>query len=171
MLVRRDGPARRLARRSPRESARSLAHDICRRHRLGPRAPIVTLNTSSEHMSKRHSQSPWIRTLSTAGVSSLLSRAAAAGLLGLGARPKRRDNSGPLLWVTAGLAVGAAAALLIAPSTGRDLRARLLEPLQKTGGGIGKRIGQLVGSQVGAHPVATTKLVQGARDVFGTAEK
>jgi gas vesicle protein len=86
-------------------------------------------------------------------------------------RPRRRDGSGPLLWAAAGVAVGAAAALLIAPSTGRDLRARLLEPLQKTGGGIGKRVGELVGSQVGAHPVATTKLVQGARDLFGTTER
>ncbi|HET6344798.1 MAG TPA: hypothetical protein VFH51_07685 [Myxococcota bacterium] len=121
-------------------------------------------------MSQRNNLSPFIRTFSNLGVSSLLSRAATAGLVGLSVRPRRKNNSGALLWAAAGVAVGAAAAFLIAPSTGRDLRARLLEPLQKTGGGIGKRIGQLVGSQVGAHPVATTKLVQGARDVFGNAE-
>lgn len=103
---------------------------------------------------------PVLRTLSP--VSDTLINASSAALLGLGLRRPKRSAL-PVAWLAAGLAIGGAAAYLLTPV---DNRERLLRLLQRGGGGIGKRLGELVGAQVGAHPVATTKFVEKARDIL-----
>ena len=103
-------------------------------------------------------------------ISPLISRtvttATTAALLRLGLSRNRNSLASPLLWFAAGLTAGAiggtAAALLAPPET----RERLTNLLQRAGGGVGKRVGQLVGEQAGAHPVAAAKLAEGARELL-----
>jgi hypothetical protein len=58
---------------------------------------------------------------------------------------------------------GAAAALLLNPWNGRDLRSRVGKLF---GGGLGK----LLGEQVGAHPLGTAKVVRKTQDLLGASE-
>lgn len=115
---------------------------------------------------------PLVRAFNPGAVSRKVGPTAAAALLGMGGhrRRRRQSGSGRLPWLAAGLVAGgaAAAALLMGPARRREVGSRLLEPFQKTGGGVGKWVGQLLGKQVGAHPVATTKVIQGARNAFGS---
>jgi len=86
--------------------------------------------------------------------------AAASNLFSWGSRRRRRSTS-PAYLVAGGVLAGAAAALLLNPWNGRDLRSRVGKLF---GGGIGK----LLGEQVGAHPIGTTKAVNKARELLGT---
>jgi hypothetical protein len=109
---------------------------------------------------------PVLRTLATvpqARTISLVDAETLLGLIGLTRNSSRLPSRSAL--VAAGMVLGATAALLLAPSSGRDLRTRVGK---LAGGGFGKQVGKLVGSQVGGHPVATAKAVQGARDLFGS---
>jgi len=105
---------------------------------------------------------PLVRKVSPV-ISRTLTNASSAALLGLGLRARK---SNPIAWLAAGLAlgvIGAAAAVLLTPPSTRE---RLTRLLQSAGGGVGKRVGEVVGRQVGAHPVATAKLAEGARDLL-----
>ncbi|HTV21463.1 MAG TPA: YtxH domain-containing protein [Polyangiaceae bacterium] len=98
-------------------------------------------------------------------ISRALTNASAAALLGLGLR--RKPAASPIAWLAAGVAlgaIGATAAVLLAPASTRE---RLTRQLQSAGGSVGQRVGQVIGKQVGAHPVATAKLAEGARDLLG----
>jgi hypothetical protein len=112
---------------------------------------------------------PRLETLSRsfAAVPSLqLPALAAAGLLSWGRqrRNRRRDAASSLYFLAAGLVVGAGAALLLSPSSGKDVRSRVGKLL---GGGVGK----ILGEQAGAHPVGTTRVVKAAREVLGQHEE
>jgi hypothetical protein len=100
---------------------------------------------------------PIVRSLSPV-LSGALANAAFVGL-----SRRRRRSTLPVAWLGLGVAIGGAAALFLAPADTRD---RLTRLLQRGGGGLGKRIGQLVGEQVGAHPVATSKVVDEVRSVL-----
>jgi hypothetical protein len=118
-------------------------------------------------MTSQQILAPVLRTLATvpqARTISLIDAETLLGLVGLTRRYGSRLPSRSAL-VAAGMVLGATAALLLAPSSGRDLRTRVGK---LAGGGFGKQVGKLVGSQVGGHPVATAKVVQGARDLFGS---
>lgn len=93
-----------------------------------------------------------------------LSQAASAGVLGLGLfRRKRREP--PRFAIAAGVALAAAAAVaLLNPSRRKSLRSLL----ERTGGGIGKQLGKVIGAQAGAHPQQTAELVQKARELVGS---
>lgn len=86
--------------------------------------------------------------------------AAASNLLGWGSRRRRRSSSTRQTYWIAGGALAGAAALLLNPWNGRDLRSRVGKLF---GGGLGK----LVGEQVGAHPIGTTKAVRKAQELLG----
>ncbi len=107
---------------------------------------------------------PVLRTLATvpqARTISLIDAGTLLGLVGLTRNSSRAASRSAM--VVAGAVLGATAALLLAPSSGRELRTRVGK---LAGGGVGKRVGELLGSQAGAHPVATAKVVQGTRDLF-----
>lgn len=109
---------------------------------------------------------PVLRTLATvpqARTISVIDAGTLLGLVGLTRSSSRAASRSAL--VAAGMVLGATAALLLAPSSGRDLRTRMGK---LAGGGVGKQVGKLLGTQVGGHPVATAKVVQGARDIFST---
>ena len=91
---------------------------------------------------------------------------AAAGLFGWGRqrRSRRRDAINSMYLLAAGLVVGAGAALLLSPASGKDVRSRVGKLL---GGGVGK----ILGEQVGTHPVETTRVVKAAREVLGQHEE
>ena len=96
-----------------------------------------------------------------------LSRAASAGVLSLGVfRPKRREP--PVFAIAAGVvfAAAAAAVALLTPSRRRSLR----DLLQRTGGGIGKQLGKVIGEQAGAHPQQTAEFVQKTRELVGAGK-
>src|SRR6187402_3504509 len=80
-----------------------------------------------------------------------ISAAAVAALFNRGRRRSRGTGSSAYL-VAGGILAGAAAALLLNPWNGRDLRSRAGKLL---GGGLGK----VVGGQVGAHPLGTARAV------------
>ena len=100
---------------------------------------------------------PQARTISVIDAQTLL------GLVGLTRSGGRVASRSAL--VVAGAVLGATAALLLAPSSGRELRTRVGK---LAGGGVGKQVGKLLGSQAGGHPVATAKVVQGARELFSS---
>jgi len=102
------------------------------------------------------------RTISPA-ITNTLTNATSAALLGLGLSRRRSAVANPIAWLAAGLAIGGTAAFFLAPEGTRDRLARLF---QRTGGGVGKRVGKLIGQEVGAHPVATTKFVEQTRDLL-----
>lgn len=89
--------------------------------------------------------------------------AVASNLFGWASRrpPRRAVGSGYL--VAGGVLAGAAAALLLNPWNGRDLRSRAGKIL---GGGVGK----LIGGQVGAHPVGTANAVRKTQELLGARE-
>jgi hypothetical protein len=104
------------------------------------------------------------RSLSPA-VTNTLTNATSAALLGLGLSRRRSAAANPIAWLAAGLAIGGTAALFLAPEGTRD---RLTRLFQRTGGGVGKRVGQLIGQEAGAHPVATAKFVEQTRDLLSS---
>jgi hypothetical protein len=75
-------------------------------------------------------------------------------------RPRPRASASP--WITAGVVLAGAAALLFGTSRGRDLRTRL-------GSGAGGRVGELVGRVVGAHPLKAQRTLEAARDTFSSS--
>lgn len=91
-----------------------------------------------------------------------LTRVSPLGILGLA---RRRPRQPPWGWLALGGVVAAGAAALMAPSRRRSL----VDLLHRTGGGLGKQFGKVVGGQVGAHPVGTARLVQGTRELVGSS--
>lgn len=109
---------------------------------------------------------PVLRTLASAPQIGKLPNLGANDVLGwVGLTTSGSRRPAPSALFAAGALIGAAAALLLAPSSGRDLRTRLGK---LTGGTVGQQLGKLVGAQFGGHPVATTRLIREARDVFGS---
>jgi hypothetical protein len=102
-----------------------------------------------------------LTTLTRALGSLPLPAAAAVNLLGWGSR--RRNTASPAYWIGGAAIAGAAAALLLNPWNGRDLRSRVGKLF---GGGLGK----LVGGQVGAHPLGTAKAVRKTQELLGSSE-
>jgi hypothetical protein len=98
---------------------------------------------------------PQIRTISRLEATDVL------GWVGLTTRRSRLPATSAL--VAAGALIGAAAALLLTPSSGRALRTRLG---RRTGGTVGRQLGKIAGAQFGGHPVATTRVIRGAAEVF-----
>jgi hypothetical protein len=87
--------------------------------------------------------------------------AAASRLFGWG--PRRRGPVSSAYWIAGGVLTGAAAALLLNPWNGRDLRSRVGKTV---GGGFGK----LLGEQAGAHPFGTAKAVRKSQELLGRNE-
>jgi hypothetical protein len=77
------------------------------------------------------------------------------------ARPRSRAVAASG-WMTAGVVLAGAAALLFGTSRGRDLRTRI-------GSGAGGWLGEVVGRVVGAHPLKTERALEAARETFGSA--
>jgi hypothetical protein len=86
--------------------------------------------------------------------------AAASNLLRWGSRRRGRSNSAYLI---AGGVLAGAAALLLNPWNGREMRSRVGKLF---GGGVGK----LVGEQVGAHPIGAAKAVRKTQELLGAKE-
>jgi hypothetical protein len=82
----------------------------------------------------------------------------AANLFAWGSRRRRRGTTSAYL--IAGGIVAGAAALLLNPWSGRNLRSRVGNVL---GGGIGK----VLGAQLAANPVGTTKAVRKTQELLG----
>jgi hypothetical protein len=95
-----------------------------------------------------------------------LSRAASAGLLGLGLFRRRRREP-PIFAIAAGVVFAGLAAALMTPSSRRTLRSLF----ERTGGGIGKQMGKLLGEQAGAHPRKAAQLVREAREFVGSRDR
>jgi hypothetical protein len=106
---------------------------------------------------------PLLRTITRNPNLASAASAASVAILGkLGRRSRRRaPNTG--LWAAAGLLVAGAGAFVLASSTRRN---SVLQLLQRAGGGLGGRLGELLGGQVGAHPLETRKLVRAAEGAF-----
>jgi hypothetical protein len=112
---------------------------------------------------------PVSRTLASvprARINSLLSLAQVLGWVGLTRNRSRWANRSALL--TGGVLLGAAAALLLTPASGRDLRSRLGK---RAGGGVGRQVGKVVGEQVGAHPVTAAEVARKAHDIFAPKDR
>ncbi|HTV22029.1 MAG TPA: YtxH domain-containing protein [Polyangiaceae bacterium] len=81
-------------------------------------------------------------------------------LLGWVGLARRRSRFGSnLAWIATGFVLGTAGALLLAPSSGRELRS-------KVGGRVGGGVGKLMGEVAGAHPVETAHVVGAARNAL-----
>jgi hypothetical protein len=106
--------------------------------------------------------------VSSAGVLRQLGASVPFGWLALTRQRRRSPNYAAI--AVASAAVGAIAALLLAPSTGRDLRSRLGSAGKTAGGSLGGQLGKLFGKQVGAHPVQTARVAGAVREAFGTNE-
>jgi hypothetical protein len=76
------------------------------------------------------------------------------------ARPRSRGLASS--WMTAGVVLAGAAAVLFGTSRGRDLRTRL-------GSGAGGWLGEVVGRVIGAHPLKTERALEAARQTFGSS--
>jgi hypothetical protein len=110
--------------------------------------------------------SPVLRTLASVPQVRTISRLEADDILGwVGLTTTRSRLPATSVLVAAGALIGAAAALLLAPSSGRELRTRLGK---RTGGTVGRQLGKLAGAQLGAHPVATTRVIREAKDAFAS---
>jgi hypothetical protein len=109
---------------------------------------------------------PIARALPVVAVPRTLSRAAASGALGLGLFRRSRRQPPVFAIATGVVLAAAAAAALLYPSSRRSLRSLF----QRTGGGVGKQVGRLLGEQVGAHPKKTADLVQKARELVSSGE-
>jgi len=90
--------------------------------------------------------------------------AAASNLFGWGSRRRSRGTTIRAYLIGGGVLAGAAAALLLNPWNGGDLRSRVGKLF---GGGLGK----LVGEQVGAHPVGAAKAMRKAQDLLDANER
>jgi len=89
--------------------------------------------------------------------------AAASNLLRWGSRRRGRSTMSSAYLIAGGVLAGAAAALLLNPWNGRDMRSRVGKLF---GGGLGK----LVGEQVGAHPIEAAKAVRKTQELVGAKE-
>jgi gas vesicle protein len=58
-------------------------------------------------------------------------------------RDRQPDADSAVAWLLAGIAIGAAAALLLAPSTGRELRSALASGYRRTVNGVSRGTQQL----------------------------
>jgi gas vesicle protein len=58
-------------------------------------------------------------------------------------RDRQPDADSAVAWLLAGIAIGAAAALLLAPSTGRELRSALASGYRRTINGVSRGTQQL----------------------------
>ncbi len=103
---------------------------------------------------------PLLRTMSR---NPNLASAAILAVLGKLSQRRRRRAPHTGLWAAAGLLAAGAGAFALASPTRRN---SILQLLQRAGGGLGGRLGQLVGGQVGAHPLETRKLVRAAEGVL-----
>src|SRR3954470_7932446 len=110
-------------------------------------------------MKTKQFMAPGLRALPTGQQNRTLSQLGASAFLGwFGSRRRSRSRLSPSsALIAAGVLIGGAATYLFATSSGRSLRTRVGKSL---GGGVGK----LMGETAGAHPVATAKTVQNARD-------
>lgn len=91
-----------------------------------------------------------------------------AELLGwAGLRTYRSRASAKSIYLVSGVLLGAVAALLLTPESGRQLRQRIGK---RVGGAAGQQIGKVVGEQFGSHPVRTAKLVKTAQELLGPRE-
>lgn len=116
-------------------------------------------------MKTRNIISPIANAFPIVAVPRTLSRVAQVGMLGSLFRRKRREP--PVFAIAAGVVLAAAAAVaLISPTRRKSLRSLL----ERTGGGVGKQLGKVIGRQVGAHPQRTAELVQKARELTGSGE-
>lgn len=116
-------------------------------------------------MNTRSIINPIARAFSLAPAPRRLSRAASAGMLGLGLFGRKRREP-PVFAIAAGVAVAAAAAALLTPSSRRALRSFF----ERTGGGIGKQVGKVLGEHAGAHPRKAAQLTREVRDFVGSNE-
>ena len=109
---------------------------------------------------------PVMRKLATVPQNRTLSQLGLPALLGwLGVRRRRSSWLAPSsALIGAGVLIGGAATYLFATSSGRDLRSTMSKMGKRLGGGAGK----LLGEQAGAHPVATAKTVQTAKEIFSS---
>jgi uncharacterized membrane protein YebE (DUF533 family) len=109
---------------------------------------------------------PVLRALSASPPARSLSRVSMASILGwVGLSRASSRMPARIALLGAGAVAGAAAALLFAPESGRELRTRVGK---RAGGTLGGQVGKLAGEQLGAHPVATTKVVREVRDAFSS---
>jgi hypothetical protein len=58
-------------------------------------------------------------------------------------RDRQSETSSAVAWLLAGIAIGAAAALLLAPSTGREIRSALASGYRRTVNGVSRGTQQL----------------------------
>lgn len=91
---------------------------------------------------------------------------ASSGMFGRNLFRTRRRGPGVFAFA-AGVALAAAAAALINPSSRKTLRSLF----ERTGGGVGKQVGKFVGEHAGAHPLKTAELVRGARELVSSGER
>jgi hypothetical protein len=132
-------------------------------------ASAGTTLTRSEHiMNTRQLITPVTRTLSAFPSMGALPQLGASALLGWVGLTQRRSRVGTRsALVAVGALIGAGTALLLAPSSGSDLRTRLGK---STGGALGSSVGKLLGQQMGGHPVRTAKVVDTAQEVLGSKQ-
>lgn len=98
---------------------------------------------------------PSVEVLTQLGASALL------GWVGLTRRQSRLGTQTAL--VAVGALFGAGAALLLAPSSGQELRSRVGKG---AGGTLGGAVGKVLGEQAGAPPVRSAKVGETAQDVL-----
>jgi hypothetical protein len=111
------------------------------------------------------------RTIATASSLGMLRQLGASVPVGRFGFSRRRSRTPSFAAVAAAsAALGAVAALLFAPSTGRDFRSRLGSAGKSTGGALGSQIGKLFGRQMGSHPVKTARIANTVRETLGSNE-
>ena len=94
---------------------------------------------------------PQSRTLSQLGLTAVLAW--------FGSRRRSRRRSSRAGLIAASVLIGGAATYLFGTASGRKLRTRV-------GKSAGASVGKLLGEQAGAHPIATAKTVEKARELF-----
>jgi uncharacterized membrane protein YebE (DUF533 family) len=105
-------------------------------------------------------------TASSLGMLRQLGASAPFGRFGLSRRRSRAPSFAAI--AAASAALGAVAALLLAPSTGRDFRSRLGSVGKSTGGALGGQLGKLFGKQIGSHPVKTARIANTVQETLGS---
>lgn len=84
---------------------------------------------------------------------------ALANLFAWGGR--RRRSASPGYLVAGGIVAGAAAALLLNPWNGRNLRSRV-------GKVLGSGVGKVLGAQLGAHPIGAANAVKTTKNFLSS---
>jgi hypothetical protein len=115
-------------------------------------------------MNTKQFMRPVMRTLATVPQNRTLMQLGLPTVLGwFGARRRRSSRfSTSSALIGAGVLIAGAATYLFTTSKGRNLRTSV-------GKSLGAGVGKLLGEQVGAHPVATAKTVEKAREVFSSS--